>query len=226
MAADDEKVLTLPSVEELIANPTRYREPEQRADGAASGHAARVAEGRGQARPQPVPPPPLQPGEPGDGVPAGGGPEDFDAESGEYKAFGWAGNKSQTTLIIILKDGTELGFNYADLATSYPNGSMFLRKAPGRKGNVIRLLVHGDEGLFAVILEGIGLRQVWGLVMQHRTPWIHELPEGATPVPGEPVIRSFTFLKVKRQRAGGGKGAVDSRAGPDQSDMANDEEAG
>lgn len=132
----------------------------------------------------------------------GGGPEHFDAESGDYKAFGWPGNKAQPSLI---KDGAELGFNYADLATAYPGSSMFLRSAPGRKGNVIRLLFHGDAGLFAVVLEGIGLRPVWGLLMGHRTPWIHELPDGAEFGHGEPVIRSVSFQIIEPERAASGK---------------------
>jgi hypothetical protein len=139
-----------------------------------------------------------------------GGPEDFDAEGGDYKAFGWAGNQAQPTLIIILKDGEELSFTYADLATAHPGGSMFLRAAPGSRGNVIHLLFHGDDGLFVVALEGIRLRQVWGLLMRHQTPWIQELPEGAESARGEPVIRSVAFQRIERGHpsapSGGGAG--------------------
>jgi hypothetical protein len=201
--ADDDKVIVLPSVEELLADPKRHIPPELRAE------ASRPFESRREGPPRPAPPPvqPVASNKPDPAAPPpGSGPEDYDAEGGDYKAFGWAGNQPQPTLIIILKDGTELGFNYADLATACQGGSMFLRSAPGFKGNVVRLLFHGDDGLFVVLLGGVVLRHVWGLLMRHKTPWVHELPEGAEAVPGEPVIRSITFQKIERQRAAGKDG--------------------
>ncbi len=53
---------------------------------------------------------------------------------------------------------------------------MFLPSAPGCKGNVIRLRIAGDDGVFMVVIEGLRLRRVWELIMAHKTPWIHELP--------------------------------------------------
>src|SRR3954451_25385941 len=41
-----------------------------------------------------------------------GGPESYDPASGDYKAYGWAGNRTLPSLIIIFKDGSEGGFNY------------------------------------------------------------------------------------------------------------------
>ena len=200
MAGDDGKVIDLPSVDDLLANPKRYHPPGHWTEVASSRPAVRPPESRKDAGPPTAPLPVATAA--AEGAPPGGGPEHFDAESGDYKAFGWPGNKAQPSLI---KDGAELGFNYADLATAYPGGCMFVRSAPGRKGNVIRLLFHGDAGLFAVVLEGIGLRPIWGLLMGHRTPWIHELPDGAEFGHGEPVIRSVSFQIIEPERAASGK---------------------
>jgi hypothetical protein len=159
---------------------------------------------RGGDRPEaePVQPVPVRV----DGGDPGGGPEAFDPDSTDYKAFGWAGNLTLPSLIIILKDGSEYGINYCDLASACPTGSMFLPSAPGCKGNVIRLRVAGDDGVFMIVIEGIRLRRVWELIMAHKTPWIHELPErigfGGD---SEPVIRSISFLDQKRLAAGSGR---------------------
>jgi hypothetical protein len=132
----------------------------------------------------------------------GGGPENFNPSDADYKAFGWAGNKTQPSLVIIVKDGSEYSINYCDLASACPNGSMFLPAAPGCDGNVIRLLVSGPNGTFMIVAEGELLRPVWGLVMAHKTPWIRELPAGADFVQGDqPVIRSIGFAEPQRATA-------------------------
>lgn len=129
---------------------------------------------------------------------SGGGPESFDPESTDYKAYGRPGNKTIPSLRIILKDGSERGGHYADLATAYPGGTEFVPAAPGGKGNVIKLLFAGQGCPFQVIISGIRLRRVWELIMGHLTPWIYELPPGAGFVgDDEPVIRSITFEPVK-----------------------------
>src|SRR5205823_44811 len=134
---------------------------------------------------------PPQPETGPDGREPDGGPEAYDPASGDYKAFGWAGNKTLPSLVIILKDGSECGVNYGDLASAHPGGSMFLPTAPGCKGNVIRLRVAGDDGVFLIVIEGVLLRRVWELIMGHKAPWIHELPPGAVHLrPEEPVIWS------------------------------------
>jgi hypothetical protein len=146
--------------------------------------------------------PPVQPGgaEPGDGT------ESFDPEGTDYKAFGWAGNKTVPSLILILKDGSSLGINYGDLASACRDGSVFLPSAPGSKGNVIRLRVAGDDGVFLVLLEGGRLWRVWELIMAHKTPWIRELPEGMDFVGGaDPVIRSIAIHPLKAAAAAGGR---------------------
>ena len=132
-----------------------------------------------------------------------GGPESYDPASGDYKAYGWAGNRTLPSLIIIFKDGSEGGFNYCDLASAHPGGSMFLPSAPGHKGNVIRLRIAGDDGPFMTVLEGLRLRRVWELIMAHKTPWIHELPAGLD-LPGgnEPVIWSAGFTTLRAAAAG------------------------
>jgi hypothetical protein len=132
----------------------------------------------------------------------GGATESFDPESGDYKAFGVAGNKTLPSLIIILKDGSECGINYADLATAWPGGSMFLPSAPGCKGNVIRLRIAGDDGVFTVIIEGVRLRRGWELIMGHKMLWIHELPAGMDfNGDDEPEIRSVTFQRLLQAAA-------------------------
>src|SRR5262245_3917975 len=57
---------------------------------------------------------------PAGGEDADAGPEGFDPESTDYKAFGWAGNKAVPSLTLILKDGSAAGINYCDLASAYP----------------------------------------------------------------------------------------------------------
>jgi len=162
--------------------------------GAQQQHRDRSGDG-GEAEPVPVP---------ADNDNPGGGPESFDPDSADYKAFGWAGNKTLPSLVIILKDGTEYGINYCDLASACPTGSMFLPSAPGFKGNVIRLRVAGDEGPFMPVIEGLRLRRVWELIMGHKTPWIHELPAGmAVGRDADPVIWSITFLDSQRLAAAG-----------------------
>jgi hypothetical protein len=141
-----------------------------------------------------------------DGGDPGGGSESFDPESPDYKAFGWAGNATLPAFSIILKDGSALGVNYADLASAHQSGSVFLPSAPGCKGNVIRLRVAGDAGVFLVVLEGLRLWRVWELIMSHKTSWIRELPERMDLVGGnEPVIWTITFPEPARMAAGGGR---------------------
>jgi hypothetical protein len=132
-----------------------------------------------------------------------GGPESFEPGSGDYKAYGWAGNKTLPSLLIIFKDGSEGGINYCDLASAYPGGSMFLPSAPGCRGNVIRLRVAGDAGVFMIAIEGVRLRRVWELIMGHKTPWIHELPAGQEFGRGdEPVIWTITIQQSNAAAAG------------------------
>src|SRR5438093_11373720 len=103
----------------------------------------------------------------------GGGPESFDPECPDYKAFGWAGNKTLPSLRIILKDGSEKACLYAHLDSECPaDGCEFIPSAPGRKGNVIRLRFAGQCSVFMVIIEGVRLRRVWELIMGHQTLWI------------------------------------------------------
>src|SRR5262245_61357111 len=66
--------------------------------GAAAPRMDRPADGQASDSPPP---------DMGEGDNPGGGPEFFDPESADYKAFGWAGNKTLPSLIIILKNGTE-----------------------------------------------------------------------------------------------------------------------
>jgi hypothetical protein len=134
-----------------------------------------------------------------------GGPEAFDPESTDYKAFGWAGTVTLPAFSIILKDGSALGVNYADLASAHEGGSVFLPSAPGCKGNVIRLRIAGDDGVFLIVLEGCRLWRGWELLMAHKTPWIRELPQRLDLVGGnEPVIWTITFAEPTRMAAVGG----------------------
>ena len=82
---------------------------------------------------------------------------------------------------------------------------MFLPSAPGCRGNVIRLRVAGDAGVFMIAIEGVRLRRVWELIMGHKTPWIHELPAGLEFAHGdEPVIWSIAFNQMQTAAAAGG----------------------
>jgi hypothetical protein len=126
-----------------------------------------------------------------------GGPESFDPDSSDYKAFGWAGNRGLPSLRVILKDGSEHACHYADLDTAHPDGSVFKPSITGHKGNVITLRFAGRAKPFLVIIEGLRLRQVWELLIGHRTPWIHELPTAVSFArDDEPVIRSITFKQI------------------------------
>ena len=188
----DEKVIDLgrtfhlPSPSEIAANPRPFLTPEQQ-------HGPEKPERKARQRPDVSP-------KPGGDHP-GGGPEFFDDESSSYKAFGWAGNKTLPTLRVILKDGSEWAIVYAHLDTNPENGSQFLPKPPGRKGNLVFLRVVGSDGVFMIVIEGIRLRRVWELIMGHLTPWIHELPEGTGFVgDDEPVIWSITAKAIKPER--------------------------
>jgi hypothetical protein len=169
--------------------------------GAAAPRKDRSADGQVSVSPPP---------DTGEGDNPGGGPEFFDPESADYKAFGWAGNKTLPSLIIILKDGNEHAINYCDLGSACPGGSMFLPSAPGFKGNAMKLRVAGDDGVFLIVIEGLRLRRVWELIMGHKTPWIQELPARMAVVDQTgPVIRSINFIDLEKlAAAGGGRSAI------------------
>ena len=180
MAGDGEDVLVRGGA--FPRGGGRLRSPAE----IAAEHAGLVPVREARQRPD-DPPPPATP----ESEHPGGGPEFFDAEDAEYKAFGWAGNKTLPTLRVIFKDGSEWAIVYAHLDTHPVQGSRFLPSSPGRKGNLILLRVAGHEGGFLVEIEGIRLRRVWELLMGHLTPWIHELPPGVDFMASEePVIWS------------------------------------
>jgi hypothetical protein len=135
--------------------------------------------------------------------PEGAASESFDPESPDYKACGWAGNKTLPSLRLILKDGSEKGLLYSHLDSECPSdGCEFIPSAPGRKGNVIRLRFAGHATVFMIIIEGMRLRRVWELLMAHQTPWIHELPTDVHFInDNEPVVKSITFKAVKADAA-------------------------
>lgn len=103
------------------------------------------------------------------------GGEFFDPTSRDYKAFGWAGNKTLPSLRFILKDGRQPCGFYHHLDSRYPDGCEFIPSAPG-KGNVIRLRYVGASSAFSVTLEGRNLRRGWELIVSHSTPWVREYP--------------------------------------------------
>lgn len=124
-------------------------------------------------------------------------PESFDPAGDEYKAFGWAGNTTLPSLVLIFRDGSERAIVYAHLDSHPSDGSVFLPSAPGCKGSVIRLRIAGQGGVFIVVIQGLRLRRVWELILGHKTPWIHELPPGVVPLrQDEPVIWSIAFEKA------------------------------
>jgi hypothetical protein len=129
--------------------------------------------------------------------PLGSGPESFDPAGTDYKAFGWASNKTVPTLLLIFADGREKAVVYGQLDSDPDNGSEFLPSAPGQKGSVLRLRVAGSARVFFVVIEGAVVRHVWELIMAHKTPWIRVLPPGGVPTRGEPVIWSIAFEKAK-----------------------------
>lgn len=176
----DEKVIglgrsfTSPSPADILANPKAYLQSEQ------AVKPERFL--RERAAPTPL----------GQADPAPAGSESYDPES-DYKACGWAGNKTLPTLRLILKDGSEIAIVYGHLDTNPVNGSSFVPKPPGRKGNLIFLRAVGFDGVFMVVIEGIRLRRIWELIMSHQTPWICELPDGMDFASNdEPVIWSIT----------------------------------
>lgn len=192
---EDEKVIDLGksfgglSPSDILANPRKFL------------HGQAPPEAKGQGRP--ATPPEATPKADDDNP--GGGPESFDDESADYKAFGWAGNKTLPILRLIYKDGSEGLIVYGHIDTNLTNGSQFLPRPPGRKGNLIFLRVVGHDGVFMLVIEGLRLRRIWELILAHKTPWIHELPEGLDfGGNGEPVIWSFTAkgpLKAERRAA-------------------------
>jgi hypothetical protein len=134
----------------------------------------------------------------GHGSPPQAGPEAFNPESGDYKAYGWGENKPLPSLRFILKDRSERAFQYAHLDSHHPDGCQFIPSAPGR-GNVIKLRFAGHSGTILVMIEGLRLRRLWELIMSHQTPWIHELPADVNfhGDSDEPVVKSLTFETVK-----------------------------
>lgn len=181
----------MPSPSDVLANPRQFLHTEQQ-----PGQPA-VARVERKLKERPAVPPPAAPAD-GEEENPGGGPESFEPEGTNYKAFGWAGKKTLPTLRVILKDGSEWPIVYAHLDTNPISGSQFLPRPQGRKGNLIFLRVAGHDGAFMIIIEGVRLRRIWELIMSHQTPWIHELPEGADFVgENDPVIWSITAKAIK-----------------------------
>lgn len=190
MAGDDDKVLEIPSIDELLANAKRYQGPEH------GGHAARHADSRREAWPPSAASSPAATA-PAEGLDPAAGPESFDAASDDYKAYGWGGGRPHASLRLIFKDGSEKAIVYGHLDSHPLAGSEFLPALPGRKGNLIRLRISGQNCVFLVVIAGLFLRRVWELILLHQTPWIHELPAEAVALrPGEPVIWSIGFANV------------------------------
>lgn len=192
MSGDDDMVLDRPKRQFAPAS-----KPASITDRILADAAAHMEPGKAAARPaavHPAPEPPPQAARPGaDGEP-GAGPEFFDPDSQDYKAFGWAGHKTVPSLRLIFKDGSEKGIVYAHLDSHPQSGSEFIPATPGRRGNTIRLRVAGQGCAFLLIIAGLLLRRVWELLLGHQTPWIHELPPGAVPLRNdEPVIWSISF---------------------------------
>ena len=130
-------------------------------------------------------------------IDAGGGPECYDPETNGYQAYGRPGLETRRSLHVILRDGSAGCFQYADLESSYPNGCQFRPSAPGGEGDVITLRFGTRSGSILVILNGLRLRRVWQLLMEHMTHWIRELPtEIGLPEEDVPVIRSITLRPV------------------------------
>jgi hypothetical protein len=125
-------------------------------------------------------------------------PEAFDAESGDYKAYGRTGKHSVPTLRLIFKNGSQRPCQYAHLDTHDPDGSEFIPSAPGGRGNIIRLRFAGHSSVVIVTIEGVRLHRLWEQITGHLTPWVHELPAEADFSGGDdPVIRSITMKPVK-----------------------------
>lgn len=189
----EEKIIDLGRTFHLTGRD-RLRSPEEIAGD------AKAAGPEKDARKRPDAPPLSKPKE--SEIPVGG-PEFFDPESPDYKAFGWGGNKVVPTLRVIRKDDSEWPIVFAHLDTNPLNGSEFLPRPPGRKGQLIFLRVVGNDGVFMIVIEGIRLRRVWELIQGHLTPWIRELPDGgAVFADDEPVIWSVTAKEIKPERAG------------------------
>jgi hypothetical protein len=101
------------------------------------------------------------------------------------------------SLRLILKDGSSKAIVYAHLDSHDPGGCEFILSAPGGTGNVIKLRVDRHSRVFMVIILGVRLWRVCELIMDHKTPWIHELPTGlAFGCDNQPVIKSITFQAV------------------------------
>ena len=175
MAMDDSFLRTRPGLKGRLASPGGIVERSRR-------------EGGNPEIPAP-PAPSAGPEQPG--------PESFDPESRDYKAHGFVDGKPVPTLRFILKDRSERAFSYAHLDSAYPGGCEFIPSAPG-KGNLIKLRFAGHSKVIMVIIEGVRLRRTWELIMNHQTPWVHELPADVDFEGNDaPVIKSFTFEAVK-----------------------------
>ena len=130
-------------------------------------------------------------------APASAGPEEFDPDSRDYKAFGRSISRSLPSLRFILKDQSERACCYAHLDSHHPDGCQFLPSLPG-KANVIKLRFAGASVAMTVTIEGRHLRPLWELIVGHATPWVHEYPAAMdTEGKGVPVVTAIHFAAEK-----------------------------
>lgn len=125
------------------------------------------------------------------------GPEVYDPDRKDYKAFGWAGNRTVASIRFIHKDQSEIGCSFAHLDTHYPGGCEFIPSAP-RRGNLIRLRFAGASVTFMLEIEGRNLRRCWELIMGQQTPWVAEYPADMdTEGVAVTVIKAIRYEPVK-----------------------------
>lgn len=131
------------------------------------------------------------------GQPPKPGPDEGDPlppDSADYQAFGRTANKPLLSFLCLMGNADIIGLQYAHLETP----AEFLRAKPERGAQSIVLRFSGHEPT-EMRIEGRNLGELFGHLMQHRIPWLRELPPARDYEPDAvPVITRIGFQILQK----------------------------